>query len=264
MLANISGVVAGVTDFWPAKTSYVIFFSGCDFDCPYCDSKSVIKFHRGNDKDLKEIKKDILKNLSGIDSVMFSGGEPGLKRQALLELSRFAKKNSLQVGIETNAAKPTTIRALLNENLLDMIAVDLKSSFDSDKFEKATRSRTFFITTEEITDDIKETLDIVDKNQDSLGIEFRTTITPTILFRKEDVLDMANTVRRFPRAVWVLQRYSQTNVAHKMLSEILPPSYSFMQTLQDAIKKEYPEMMVEIRERKCYTFPEPAEEQASE
>ena len=259
MLANISGVVPGISDFWPGKTSYVIFFSGCNFNCPNCDSRSVIKFHRGNDKDLKDIKRDILSNIAQIDSLIFTGGEPAMNRQALVDLARFAKKNRLSVGIETNGSKPGTIRTLVEESLLDFIALDIKAPDDPKKFEKSTKSRTFFIMTDQIMANIKQTLSILNDNQDKLEVEFRTTITPTMLFKKEDILAIAGTVSEFPRANWVLQRFSQLNVSHKMLSDILPPSYTFMQTLQDSIRKAHPNLLVEVRERKSFTFPEPEE-----
>ncbi len=65
-----------------------------------------------------------------ISGVVFSGGEPTMQRDALIELARYAKGLDLRVGIQTNGMFPDTISLMLEENLLDKVALDFKSRFE--------------------------------------------------------------------------------------------------------------------------------------
>ena len=61
---------------------------------------------------------------------MFSGGEPTMQGDALIELARYAKGLGLSAGIQTNGFFPATIERLLEEKLLDKVALDFKSRFE--------------------------------------------------------------------------------------------------------------------------------------
>lgn len=65
-----------------------------------------------------------------MSGVVFSGGEPTLQKEALLMLARAAKKLGLATGLQTNGAFPETIRALLDEQLIDRIAIDYKTQWE--------------------------------------------------------------------------------------------------------------------------------------
>ena len=65
-----------------------------------------------------------------MSGVVFSGGEPTLQKEALLVLAREAKALGLATGLQTNGAFPGTIRALLEERLIDRIAIDYKTQWE--------------------------------------------------------------------------------------------------------------------------------------
>jgi len=115
MQVYVGGIIPLSTVDWPANVCTVIFFAGCDFKCCYCYNKDFIDFKEEFLKDLKDIKKEIIKNSGFIDAVLFSGGEACLQRQALLTLARFTKKLGLKVGIETNGSKPYSIKSLIKD-----------------------------------------------------------------------------------------------------------------------------------------------------
>jgi pyruvate formate lyase activating enzyme len=74
---------------------------------------------------------DMIKTSSPfISGVVFSGGEPTLQKEALLELARFAKKLQLMVGLQTNGQFPATLEALIAEKLVDRIAIDYKTRWE--------------------------------------------------------------------------------------------------------------------------------------
>jgi pyruvate formate lyase activating enzyme len=53
-----------------------------------------------------------------------------MQKDALRELARFAKKLQLKVGIQTNGQFPTTLEALIQEKLVDRIAIDYKTRWE--------------------------------------------------------------------------------------------------------------------------------------
>jgi len=247
MQAYIGEIVPLSTVEWTTNVCTAIFFSGCDFRCCYCHNKEFVGFKDEFLKDLKDIKKDILKNSDFIGAVLFSGGEPCLQRQALLTLARFAKKQGLNVGIETNGSKPYSIKSLINENLLDFVALDMKASPKKEIFEKVTQSKTFFKTTENIIENIKQTLDILKKNQDKIQIEIRTTIVPGLIFRKEDVLEIAKEINGL-NCRWVLQPFkSSRGTLDQKISNIKSPTKKFLENLKKDCQKKYSNLRIDIK-----------------
>jgi pyruvate formate lyase activating enzyme len=65
-----------------------------------------------------------------VSGVVFSGGEPTLQKDALVTLARYAKKNGLAVGIQTNGLFPSTLELLIQERLVDKVALDYKTQWE--------------------------------------------------------------------------------------------------------------------------------------
>ncbi len=247
MQAYVGGIVPLSTVDWSANVCTVIFFSGCDFKCCYCYNKNFIDFKEEFLKDLNDIKKEITKNSDFIDAVLFSGGEACLQRQALLTLARFTKKLGLKVGIETNGSKPYSIRSLINENLLDFIALDIKAPFKKEIFERVTQSGTFFKRPEDVIKDIKQTLKILKRNQDKIQIELRTTVVPGVIFRKQDILEIAEEINGL-NCRWVLQPFiSNKGTLDPKMNSIESPTKKFLENLKKECQKKYSKLRIDIK-----------------
>ena len=65
-----------------------------------------------------------------ISGVVISGGEPTLQKEALIALAGFVKKKGLLVGIQTNGLFPGTLESLIQQNLVDKIALDYKTRWE--------------------------------------------------------------------------------------------------------------------------------------
>lgn len=247
MQAYVGGIVPLSTVDWPANVCTVIFFAGCDFRCPYCYNKDFVDFKEEFLKDLKDVKKEIIKNSGFIDAVLFSGGEACLQRQALLTLARFTKKLGLRVGIETNGSKPYSIKSLINENLLDFIALDIKAPFKKEIFERVTQSGTFFKRPEDVIKDIKQTIRILKNNQDKIQIELRTTVVPGLIFRKHDILEIAKEINGL-NCRWVLQQFiSNKGTVDPKLNSIESPTKKFLENLKQECQKKYSKLRIDIK-----------------
>jgi pyruvate formate lyase activating enzyme len=66
-------------------------------------------------------------SLFAISGVVFSGGEPTMQREPLLELARISKGMGLAVGVQTNGVFPGTLEALIREGIADRVALDIKA-----------------------------------------------------------------------------------------------------------------------------------------
>jgi pyruvate formate lyase activating enzyme len=125
---NFGGFVSLSTIDWRGRAVCTIFFRGCPIRCSYCQNEGIIT---GEDyRDVEEIKDMIKSSSPFISGVVFSGGEPTLQREALVELARFSKKLNLDVGIQTNGLFPDTLNQLIEERLVDKVALDFKSRFE--------------------------------------------------------------------------------------------------------------------------------------
>jgi pyruvate formate lyase activating enzyme len=113
---------------FPGKLSSVIFFSGCNFDCPYCHNPGLVTgcsaYPAGLNFD--EICSFLESRRGFLDGVVISGGEPTLQIE-LIDVCTQIKQLGYAVKLDTNGSRPEVLRHLLAERLVDYIAMDLKT-----------------------------------------------------------------------------------------------------------------------------------------
>jgi len=247
MEGYIAGTVSSSITNWPGKTSLVVQFAGCNFRCPYCYSSDFLDTKEEFKVLLKDIKREIKENKPFVDIVFFGGAEPCLQRQSLLELADYAKKMNIKVGLETNGSKPELIEELIKKRLLDHISVDLKAPLNENFLRKIIKSETFFQNTMDIVDDIKKTLNILKENENRLEIEIRTTIVPGLVYRKEDVLEIAKELKNL-KCRWRLQQFRPdlSTIVDKKFKNIKPPTKEFLLGLKETCQKAYPGLRVSV------------------
>jgi len=101
---------------------------GCPLRCSYCQNEAI---QSGEDyRDLEEIEDMIKTSSPFISGVVFSGGEPTLQKEALTGLARYTKKLELSVALQTNGLFPGTLDALIQQHLVDRIAIDYKTRWE--------------------------------------------------------------------------------------------------------------------------------------
>lgn len=106
----------------------VVFLQGCPFKCLYCANPDTIPFEGGKETAPEEVlakavsQKPFFGKKGGIT---FSGGEPTVQAEALVELCRKLKENGIHICIDSNGG-------IWNEhveelfNLADLIMLDIK------------------------------------------------------------------------------------------------------------------------------------------
>lgn len=158
---------------YPGKMACIIFTKGCDFRCPFCHNASLVVNTQANDDrkyDIETISDSeitsFLKKRKGIlDGVVITGGEPTLQKDLISFISSI-KELGYNVKLDTNGNHPQVIQDLLQLNLIDYIAMDIKNC-------KEKYSRTIGLSKFDITN-IIHSVDII-KNS-GIDYEFRTTV----------------------------------------------------------------------------------------
>ena len=111
---------------YPGKISCVLFLSGCNFDCPYCYNPDLVKNKPKNILDLTRVY-DFLENRKGLlDGVVISGGEPTLHKE-LFPLCQNIHQMGYAIKLATNGSRPQVIKRLIDEGMIDYIAMDIKT-----------------------------------------------------------------------------------------------------------------------------------------
>jgi len=151
---------------YPGKVATVVFVSLCNFRCPYCHNGELVLNEVKDEITPEEIFKFLEKKKKWLDGVCITGGEPTM-HPGLIEFAAEIKKRGLRVKVDTNGTNPEMIQELIDKNLVDYIAMDIKAS--KENYNNATKVN-FDI------DIIQKTVKmIMDSN---VKYEFRTTVVP--------------------------------------------------------------------------------------
>lgn len=126
---RISGLQKLTLLDYPGHVACTVFTGGCNFRCPFCHNAPLVLPERiQGDPDGVETVLAFLKKRQGVlDGVAITGGEP-LLHADMAELLREIKGLGYAVKLDTNGSFPERLRALVEEKLVDRVAVDIKNS----------------------------------------------------------------------------------------------------------------------------------------
>ena len=123
----ISGLQKMTLLDFPGKIACTVFLQSCNYRCPFCHNSELLT---GNPEPLMTVEAFLkfLKSRQGLlDGVCVSGGEPTL-RPELPELLRSIKELGFAAKLDTNGSRPEVLKTLVEENLVDYVAMDVKNS----------------------------------------------------------------------------------------------------------------------------------------
>ena len=161
---------------YPDKICTVYFVGGCNFRCPYCHNSSLVN-NIGDKIDESEIFEFLKRRKKFVDAVCISGGEPTLQPDLFNFISKL-KEEGFWVKLDTNGTNSEVLKDLLDHNLLDYIAMDIKAPFE--KYSEVAGTKVDIET-------IKTSIEIICKS--SIDYEFRTTVSKELL-TKGDILNI--------------------------------------------------------------------------
>lgn len=114
---------------YPGKVACTVFLGGCNFRCPFCHNGGLLDGNAPQIMTAEELL-TFLKGRQGLlDGVCITGGEPTLSPQ-LPGLLRDIRALGFDVKLDTNGSRPKVLKQLVEEGLVDYVAMDVKNSPD--------------------------------------------------------------------------------------------------------------------------------------
>ena len=192
---------------YPEEISAIIWTVGCNFNCPFCYNRDIVKgdvnfFSEDEILGFLEKRKGLLEGL------VVTGGEPFLQEDLAGFLGR-VKKIGYLVKIDTNGTFPDRLKKMIDERLVDYVAMDIKAP--KSKYEKLVGKKVDI-------SKINKSIDIL-KNID-VDHEFRTTIVPGMLDKK-DIIEIGKWLKGSKR--FFLQQFkNDVPLISKKLENVKP------------------------------------------
>ncbi len=119
-----------LSDF-PGRTAAIAFAQGCNFRCPFCHNRQLWSpACKDGQRVFEEDVLALLTNRRGyLSGLVITGGEPTLQAD-LLSFIRHVKRLGMAVKLDTNGSRPEILEMLLDEALVDHIAMDVKAPWN--------------------------------------------------------------------------------------------------------------------------------------
>ncbi|MEA3293306.1 MAG: anaerobic ribonucleoside-triphosphate reductase activating protein [Patescibacteria group bacterium] len=175
---------------YPGKVACTVFLIGCNFRCPFCYSGELVlpekiklqpRIPENKFFEFLEKRKNLL------DGCVVCGGEPTI-HQELPDFIRKIKSLGYLVKMDTNGSNPKMLKNLIDEKLIDYVAMDVKSPL-----EKYNNMAGVKVDTKKI----QGSINIL--KEEIIDFEFRTTVIPTLIDRN-DVVKIAHLIGDNPSA----------------------------------------------------------------
>lgn len=193
---------------YPEKIACIVFTQGCNFRCGYCHNPELFE-NKEPVLSVPAFFEFLNKRKGKLDGVVITGGEPTLHGKDLIEFIKEVKSLGFLVKLDTNGTHPDVLQELLNENLLDYIAMDIKAPLA--KYKTITQ-------TDIDTKIIKKSIDMIMNS--GVDYEFRTTIVKSQL--------SVENLRQIGELIQGAKRYyMQKFLATKILDETLMSEESY-------------------------------------
>lgn len=179
---------------FPGRTAATVFLPGCNFRCPFCHNAELVIENKSTDNiSTDEFFAFLEKRRGLLDGVCITGGEPLLQHD-LPDFCARIKQKGFAVKLDTNGSFPERLRELIEVELVDYVAMDIKN----------TRER-YGETAGVVSIDLASLQDSIDFLMDGqLPYEFRTTVVRE-LHSPDDLLSIARWIKG--AAAWHLQSF---------------------------------------------------------
>lgn len=197
---KISGFIKNSLLDYPGAISSVIFTQGCNMRCGFCHNSDLLTSCSSTNQYFSEqyVLSYLEKASRFIEALVITGGEASLQND-LFDFILKVKQLGLKLKLDTNGTNPELVALLLEQNLLDYIAMDIKSPLQIDEYRRLV-GRNFNVN---LIDKIKETINII--MQSEIEYEFRTTLIKEF-HNYEDINSMFSSVKGADK--YVLQTYN--------------------------------------------------------
>ncbi len=213
---------------FPGRLAATVFLLGCDFRCLFCYSgelvlpqkiKSQPKISKREFFDFLKERKELL------EGVVICGGEPTINK----DLPRFIKKIKdlgYLVKLDTNGSDSKMLKSLIDKNLIDYVAMDIKAP--KEKYGKVIGLSK--LGTARMLKKVERSINILKEGK--IDFEFRTTIVPTLI-EKKDILKIIRWIT--PAKRYFLQNFKPEKTIDPKFEKIKPYPQEYLLEIQRTI-----------------------------
>ncbi len=193
---------------YPDHLATIFWFAKCNMRCVYCYNRDIVF---GEGKISEEEALAFLDSRVGLlEGVVLSGGEATLYND-LVAFCKKIKQLKFKIKLDTNGLKPETVQELVENKLVDYIALDYK----------APKEKYFEITKDKHFDSFSKTLNFLIQKQ--FPFEVRTTVHSDLLRVEEINRIIKDLFKRGYRGTYYLQPFVFTeNTIGKVKEEKTP------------------------------------------
>jgi pyruvate formate lyase activating enzyme len=189
--------LAGVRDLtlsdFPGHPATILFFRGCNMACAYCHNHAVRC--AGPRLAMQPVLERLLARRQRVHGVVLSGGEPTIHAGPPV-LARFLQDQGLAVKVDTNGARPQMVRTLVQQGLVNYMALDIKASLFNKHYHDEVVGRNVFAPL------VRASLHVLRHHLPKTAWEARTTICGR-QHTEAQLLEIAAELR--PGERWALQ-----------------------------------------------------------
>jgi len=220
---------------FPGKIACAIFSIGCPFRCPFCHNKELVlpALTKKQPRLSQEEIFNFLKEKRGLlDGVCITGGEPTI-HEDLPDFCRKIKELGFLVKLDTNGYNPEMVKKLIDEKLIDYLALDVKSP--KEKYGKLIGiDNKVFVKI--IVQNIERSVEVLKEGK--IDFEFRTTVAPTLL-EKADILEIGKWLsslspgQKLPK--YYLQNFRPEKTLDPSFEKIKPYPQKYLLEIQKAL-----------------------------
>lgn len=126
---KISGLQKLTLLDYPSKMACTVFTYGCNFRCGFCHNALLVTEENSDNISEDEFFAFLKKRQGILEGVCISGGEPTLQPD-LREFIIKVKSLGYAIKLDTNGINPRLLKSLIEDGLLDYVAMDIKHSPD--------------------------------------------------------------------------------------------------------------------------------------
>lgn len=213
----------------------VVFLQGCPLRCLFCHNPDTWKFNQGTETTSEELMKKILrfkpyfKNGGG---VTFSGGEPLMQPDYLLETLKLCKKHNIHTAIDTSGYGNEKLDEILS--FTDLVILDIKHVNEND----------FLSLTGVSMEKLKNFIEAV--NNSKARVLVRHVVVPGITDSKEHLENLKNIIKTIhnvdkvellPYHTLGIHKYDSLNYPYK-LKDLPPMDKTLCSKLEKQLREE--------------------------
>lgn len=206
---------------YPGKIACMVYTVGCNFRCPYCHNPELVDETASETVTEEEVLAFLDTRKGLLDGLVITGGEPTIHDDLLSFIEKVKAKGFL-VKLDSNGTRPDVLKEAMKRNLVDYIAMDIKSPL--------AKYSTVVARPADI-DRIRESIELLMTSP--VEYEFRTTILKALL-SGEDIVQIGREIQGAKR--YYLQAFVPTKILNPQFRKKVSYTREELEELCDRVK----------------------------